>query len=83
MCNVGEERMQQIRYDQAHEATFSGSQAPSIDIGEIVQLLGSLEDALARGLSNIGLVAEAFRNRHQGDTEVRSDVFHSDWHIHV
>jgi hypothetical protein len=32
---------------------------------------------------DIGLVAEALRNRHQGNTEVRRDVFHSYRHMHV
>jgi hypothetical protein len=81
VCDIGEEWVEKIRYDQTYEAAFPGGKASRIDIGKMVHLLSPLENTLTCRLADTGLVAETLGDGHQRDTKVCCNVFHPDRHF--
>lgn len=75
-----EERMHQVRDDQANTVRPARDQRAGGEVGPIVHFLHAFEDAVPGFGTDIGVVAQHFGNCDNGDSQIVRDVLHAGGH---
>src|ERR1700688_823357 len=78
--DLGKKRMRELRQQQANGVSAPHYQTARHPVHLIIQLLGTPQHALARGLADAPLMAQYFGDGHDRNLEVSRNVHHGYGH---